>query len=45
MGVPVVLLWQSLVDAVVEVLVVREDNVAADIVQLWNGQSWSYQLN
>lgn len=34
MGVPVGLFGESLVDAVVEVLVVREDNVAADIVKL-----------
>ena len=33
-GVPVIRLGKGLVDAVVEVLVVREDNVAADIVQL-----------
>jgi hypothetical protein len=33
-GVPVGLFGESLVDAVVEVLVVREDNVAADIVEL-----------
>ena len=34
MGVPVILLGESLVDAVVEVLVVGENNVAADIVKL-----------
>ena len=34
MRVPVLLSRQSLVDAVVKVLVVREDDVAADIVQL-----------
>lgn len=34
MSVPVLLFWQRLIDAVVEVLVVREDNVAADIVEL-----------
>jgi hypothetical protein len=33
-GVPVGLFGESLVDAVVEVLVVREDNVATDIVEL-----------
>jgi hypothetical protein len=33
-GVPVIVTGESLVDAVVEVLVVREDNVAADIVKL-----------
>jgi hypothetical protein len=33
-GVPVGLVGESLVDAVVEVLVVGEDNVAADIVEL-----------
>jgi hypothetical protein len=38
MCVPVVLLWQCLVDTVVEVLVVGEDNVAADIVELADGQ-------
>jgi hypothetical protein len=32
--VPVVLLRKGLVDAVIEVLVVGEDNVAADIVEL-----------
>ena len=31
---PVILLGESLVDAVVEVLVVGEDNVATDIVEL-----------
>jgi hypothetical protein len=34
MGVPVGLVGESLVDAVVEVLVVGEDNVATDIVEL-----------
>lgn len=34
MGVPVILLGQSLVEAVVEILVVGEDNMAADIVEL-----------
>lgn len=34
MGVPVSLLGESLIDAVIEVLVVREDNVATDIVKL-----------
>lgn len=33
-GVPVLILGESLVDAVVEVLVVGEDNVATDIVEL-----------
>jgi hypothetical protein len=33
-GVPVIILRESLVDAVVEVLVVGEDNVATDIVEL-----------
>jgi hypothetical protein len=33
-SVPVIVLGESLVDAVVEVLVVGEDNVATDIVQL-----------
>jgi hypothetical protein len=32
--VPVVILGKSLVDAVIEVLVVGEDNVSADIVEL-----------
>jgi hypothetical protein len=32
--VPVVLLGQSLVEAVIEVLVVRENDMAADIVEL-----------
>ena len=41
MGVPVVLLGEGLVDAVVEVLVVREDDMAADVVELdWGGPSW-----
>lgn len=34
MGVPVLVLGERLVDAVIEVLVVGEDNVATDIVQL-----------
>lgn len=34
MGVPVGLVWEGLVDAVVEVLVVGEDNVSADVVEL-----------
>jgi hypothetical protein len=34
-GEPVLILGKSLVDAVVEVLVVGEDNVATDIVQLF----------
>jgi hypothetical protein len=33
-GEPVVVVGQSLVDAVVEVLVVGEDDVAADVVEL-----------
>ena len=33
-SVPVLLLGEGLVDAVIEVLVVGEDNVAADVVQL-----------
>jgi hypothetical protein len=31
---PVLLAWEGLVEAVVEVLVMREDNMAADIKQL-----------
>jgi hypothetical protein len=34
MSVPVLVLGEGLVDAVIEVLVVGEDNVATDIVQL-----------
>lgn len=34
MGVPVIFLGERLVDAVVEVFVVGEDDVAADIVKL-----------
>ena len=34
MGEPVVVVGQSLVDAVVEVFVVGEDNMAADVVEL-----------
>ena len=34
MSVPVLIFRECLVDAVVEVFVVREDNVAADIVKL-----------
>jgi hypothetical protein len=33
-GVPVLLSWQGFVDAVVEVFVVREDDMAADVVEL-----------
>jgi len=33
-GVPVIVLGKSLVDAVVEVLVVGEDNMTADVVEL-----------
>jgi hypothetical protein len=33
-GIPVIILGESLVDAVVEVLVVGEDDVAANIVEL-----------
>jgi hypothetical protein len=32
--VPVILVREGLVDTVIEVLVVREDNVAADVVEL-----------
>ena len=35
-GEPVILLGKSLVDAVVEVLVVREDDVTTDIVELYS---------
>jgi hypothetical protein len=35
-GVPVIILGESLVDTVVEVLVVGEDNVATDVVELEN---------
>jgi hypothetical protein len=34
-GEPILIPGESLVDAVIEVLVVGEDNVATDIVQLW----------
>ena len=34
MGVPVVVVWKSFVDAVIEILVVGEDNMATNIVQL-----------
>lgn len=34
MSVPVILIWESLVNAIVEVLVMREDNVSTNIVQL-----------
>jgi hypothetical protein len=37
-GVPVILLGESLVEAVVEVLVVGEDNVATDVVKLSRSQ-------
>lgn len=38
MGVPVVLVRESLINAVVEVLVVREDDVTTNIVELrWKG--------
>jgi hypothetical protein len=33
-GVPVLLSWQGFVDAVVEVFVVGEDDMAADVVEL-----------
>ena len=33
-AVPVVILGEGLVDAVIEVLVVREDNVTTDVVEL-----------
>jgi hypothetical protein len=39
MGVPVLLLWQSLVNAIVEVFVVGENNMATDIVEL-SSLSW-----
>jgi hypothetical protein len=34
MCVPIFRLWQCLINAVVEVFVVGEDNVAADVVEL-----------
>lgn len=34
MGVPVLILGESLIDTIVEVLVVGEDDVTADIVEL-----------
>ena len=34
MGEPVVFFWESFVNAVVEVLVMREDDMTADIVEL-----------
>jgi hypothetical protein len=37
-GEPVLILGEGLVDAIVEVLVVGENNVATDIVQLVNSQ-------
>jgi hypothetical protein len=33
-GVPVVLVWKGFIDAVVEVFVVREDDMTTDIVEL-----------
>ena len=39
MGVPVVILGECLVDAIIKVFVVREDNVAADIVELEHRQT------
>ena len=44
-GVPVLLLGQGLVNAVVEVLVVGEDNVATNIVQLQNRPSLDLVLS
>ena len=41
---PVTLVGESLVDAVVEVLVVREDDMAADVVELGWSVSVSSQL-
>jgi hypothetical protein len=35
MCVPVIVVGEGLVDAVVEVLVVGEDDMAADVVELW----------
>lgn len=35
MAEPVIVVGEGLVDAVIEVLVVGEDNVTADIVELW----------
>lgn len=34
MGKPVLFFWQCLIDHVIKVLVVREDDMAADIVEL-----------
>ena len=34
MGIPIVLLGQGLVNAVIKVFVVREDDMAANVVQL-----------
>lgn len=38
MGVPILLLGQSLVDAIIEVLVVGEDDMATDVVELAGGR-------
>ena len=43
MRIPVIIVGQSLVEAVVKVLVVGEDNVATDIVQLQTFVSMGYQ--
>jgi hypothetical protein len=37
-GVPIVLLRQSFIDAVVEVLVVGEDDMSTDIIELEHGR-------
>ena len=34
MGVPIIVFWQSLIDTVVEVLVMGEDDMSSDIVEL-----------
>jgi hypothetical protein len=38
-GVPIILVWQRLIDAIVEIFVVGEDNMATDIVELYNGSA------
>jgi hypothetical protein len=43
-GVPIILLWKGLVNAVVEVLVVGEDNVATDIVELEPSVAVCFQI-
>lgn len=45
MGVPVILLGESLVDNIVEVLVMGEDDVATDIVELLSGAQWLATLD